>query len=223
MSRVSRHALICSLARRSQHTSPGSSWNPFLHNTLVLTRLAGCLRHSRLMSTSRVSENASQMGESKIPHSRADKSRINHDAPILKEHLDQLFPPLNFPPELATRILTHSSHPDAAHSHNARLSFIGAQLCGFSVLSFDSCGLVNRPPRSPRLLPSLSAWFLFSQTRARLRTYHGAHLKYICSWRVPRSSLEPGQSAQMDPSNKRVARFCVCRQESQVHTREAGT
>ncbi|KAG7443695.1 uncharacterized protein BT62DRAFT_934935 [Guyanagaster necrorhizus] len=40
-------------------------------------------------------------------------------------HLDSLFPGLAFPPELAQRILTHSSHPAAAQGHNSGLSFIG--------------------------------------------------------------------------------------------------
>lgn len=41
-------------------------------------------------------------------------------------HLNQQFPPLNFPPDLAKRILTHGSHAKArTDGHNARLSFIG--------------------------------------------------------------------------------------------------
>lgn len=43
----------------------------------------------------------------------------------LANHLDSIFSPLKFPPELANRVLTHSSHRDAAASNNARLSFIG--------------------------------------------------------------------------------------------------
>jgi hypothetical protein len=41
------------------------------------------------------------------------------------DHLDKIFQPLRFPPELARRILTHGSHKEAAHGHNARLSFLG--------------------------------------------------------------------------------------------------
>jgi hypothetical protein len=44
----------------------------------------------------------------------------------MKAHLDGLFAPLEFPPELARRILTHASHRDAVSGHNQRLSFIGA-------------------------------------------------------------------------------------------------
>jgi len=46
----------------------------------------------------------------------------------LVEHLNTVFSPLQFPPELATRILTHASHKDAAVSHNARLGFIGRRV-----------------------------------------------------------------------------------------------
>lgn len=41
------------------------------------------------------------------------------------EHLNGVFPPLKFPTELAKRILTHGSHPQAMHGHNSGLSFMG--------------------------------------------------------------------------------------------------
>lgn len=41
-------------------------------------------------------------------------------------HLNGQFPPLDFPPDLARRVLTHGSHAKArTDGHNARLSFIG--------------------------------------------------------------------------------------------------
>jgi hypothetical protein len=40
-------------------------------------------------------------------------------------HLNNLFPPLQFPPELSTRLLTHGSHKSATTGHNSRFSFIG--------------------------------------------------------------------------------------------------
>ncbi|EMD36740.1 hypothetical protein CERSUDRAFT_83763 [Gelatoporia subvermispora B] len=46
----------------------------------------------------------------------------------LEAHMNGLFPPLNFPPKLAARMLTHSSHPDALYRHNARMSFIGRRV-----------------------------------------------------------------------------------------------
>jgi hypothetical protein len=41
------------------------------------------------------------------------------------DHLNGVFPGLQFPPELARRILTHASHQTATNGHNASLSFIG--------------------------------------------------------------------------------------------------
>lgn len=41
------------------------------------------------------------------------------------EHLDGLFPTLQFPRELARRMLTHGSHPASVNGHNAGLSFVG--------------------------------------------------------------------------------------------------
>ena len=80
------------------------------------------------MSTSQVSQEVSNPSARESSEAPEEKASLRRDAPALKEHLDQLFPPLNFPPELAARILTHSSHPDAVHSHNARMSFIGMRI-----------------------------------------------------------------------------------------------
>ncbi|KAF5390590.1 hypothetical protein D9757_002692 [Collybiopsis confluens] len=44
------------------------------------------------------------------------------------KHLNNLFPELQFPDELARRILTHSSHPAAVYGHNAALSFMGRRV-----------------------------------------------------------------------------------------------
>jgi hypothetical protein len=41
------------------------------------------------------------------------------------DHLDKVFPPLRFPPELGARLLTHASHKAATRGHNLRYSFIG--------------------------------------------------------------------------------------------------
>jgi hypothetical protein len=46
--------------------------------------------------------------------------------PKMVDHLNRLFAPLEFPPELAARILVHTSHKDAAVTNNARLGFLGA-------------------------------------------------------------------------------------------------
>jgi len=59
---------------------------------------------------------------------RRTRSSKKPDATQFTSHLNNLFSPLQFPPELAARILTHASHPDAVVSHNARLSFIGRRV-----------------------------------------------------------------------------------------------
>ncbi|KAJ7207065.1 hypothetical protein GGX14DRAFT_635984, partial [Mycena pura] len=43
------------------------------------------------------------------------------------DHLNGLFSPLKFPPDLAARILTHASHPAAFHGHNAQSAFIAGR------------------------------------------------------------------------------------------------
>lgn len=48
----------------------------------------------------------------------------------LARHLNGLFTPLKFPPDLAHRILTHGSHVSAKYGSNAGLSFTGTSpLC----------------------------------------------------------------------------------------------
>lgn len=44
------------------------------------------------------------------------------------DHLNGVFPGLQFPSELARRILTHASHQTATNGHNASLSFIGRRV-----------------------------------------------------------------------------------------------
>lgn len=44
----------------------------------------------------------------------------------MAEHLNEVFAPLEFPPEVAQRVLTHLSHKDAVQGHNARFAFMGA-------------------------------------------------------------------------------------------------
>lgn len=67
-------------------------------------------------------------------------------------HLNSVFRSLEFPPELARRILTHGSHKAAIHGHNGRLGFIGGYLFNqncFLFLVVDVCfyGMsTDRPP-----------------------------------------------------------------------------
>ena len=52
--------------------------------------------------------------------------RPTANAEPLVRHLKRLFPPLDFPPTVAKRMLTHISAVEAWEGHNARLSFVGA-------------------------------------------------------------------------------------------------
>ncbi|EDR11868.1 uncharacterized protein LACBIDRAFT_313754 [Laccaria bicolor S238N-H82] len=53
------------------------------------------------------------------------------------DHLNGVFSGLQFPPELARRILTHANHQTATNGHNASLSFIGMPRS-----RSRSCGLI---------------------------------------------------------------------------------
>lgn len=53
---------------------------------------------------------------------------ITEDSAQFAAHLNNVFPSLRFPPELAQRILTHGSHKAAIHGHNGRLSFVGRRV-----------------------------------------------------------------------------------------------
>lgn len=44
---------------------------------------------------------------------------------LLARHLNKTFTPLEFPPALAQRVLTHLSHHDSVRGHNSRFTFLG--------------------------------------------------------------------------------------------------
>ncbi|KAG1754660.1 hypothetical protein EDB19DRAFT_1667568 [Suillus lakei] len=58
----------------------------------------------------------------------AQSFQIAEDSAQFAAHLNNVFPSLHFPPELAQRILTHGSHKAAIHGHNGRLSFVGRRV-----------------------------------------------------------------------------------------------
>ena len=84
-------------------------------------------------------------------------SRGSDDDARFAAHLNSVFRSLEFPPELARRMLTHGSHKAAIHGHNGRLGFIGEYL--FSevvffarVLRFASLSIGRRVLESYYLL-----------------------------------------------------------------------
>ncbi|KAL1695311.1 ribonuclease-III-like-domain-containing protein [Schizophyllum commune] len=74
------------------------------------------------------------------------RTLLQRKASSFEEHLNGLFAPLKFPPELARRILTHGSHPKAVAGHNAGFTFMGRRVLKAYLLLFLSS--------SPNLRPS---------------------------------------------------------------------
>ncbi|KAI0634570.1 hypothetical protein C8Q77DRAFT_1056404 [Trametes polyzona] len=71
---------------------------------------------------------------------------------LLVRHLNDVFSPLKFPPELASRILTHASHPDAMRRHNGRLSFVGRRVLHSYLLMFIHSSPALRPEHDYELI-----------------------------------------------------------------------
>ncbi|KZT04915.1 uncharacterized protein LAESUDRAFT_702867 [Laetiporus sulphureus 93-53] len=63
----------------------------------------------------------------------------------LAEGLNARFKPLNFPPELAARILTHATHSNAYYFNSNRLSFIGRRVLQSYLLMFVHQSPALRP------------------------------------------------------------------------------
>ncbi|PIL28896.1 hypothetical protein GSI_08942 [Ganoderma sinense ZZ0214-1] len=76
---------------------------------------------------------------------RRSTEQWNKQDDVLVQHLNNIFSPLQFPPELASRILTHASHPDATRRHNARLSFVGRRVLQSYLLMFIHSSPALRP------------------------------------------------------------------------------
>ncbi|KAF8881212.1 hypothetical protein BD779DRAFT_1445729 [Infundibulicybe gibba] len=105
--------------------------------------------NSRNQSTlgARTTEDGSHFDDGGYPSSsREPESRF-------AEHLNGLFP-LQFPPELARRILTHGSHPAAIHGHNAGLSFMGRRVLESYLLLYLSSSPALRPTHDLELIVS---------------------------------------------------------------------
>ncbi|TFY78307.1 hypothetical protein EWM64_g5705 [Hericium alpestre] len=71
--------------------------------------------------------------------SQSSAPDASHDT--LSQHLNTVFAPLEFPPELARRVLTHLSHKDAKRGgHSARLAFMGRRVLeAYLMLFLHSC------------------------------------------------------------------------------------
>ena len=82
---------------------------------------------------------AETMGSASQPQGlpSASQWRDEYSPQPLAKHLNQLFSPLKFPPELAHRILTHGSHQTARyHGHNSGYNFMGRRVMESYLLMF---------------------------------------------------------------------------------------
>lgn len=96
----------------------------------LLTRLGTSTRSERVLDR----RTYTSTSQEPVPSSSASPPYpVDPSFSKLADHLNSLFTPLQFPPDLAARILTHSSHPDALVRNNTRLSFIGMLLRLLSV------------------------------------------------------------------------------------------
>lgn len=113
----SRPAAAHSMARRNAATAAVASTRqrPSSASTVYLDDAEDFRRSS-----------SSHRAPSSYPPPPKSFSRISADpAPIL-EHLQELFPGLDFPPELAVQMFTHASAKEAWAASNNRLSYVGA-------------------------------------------------------------------------------------------------
>jgi hypothetical protein len=105
------------------------------------------------------------------PEDHPIASRESYDA-RLAAHLNSRFRSLEFPPELARRILTHGSHKAAIHGHNGRLGFIGG--CSLNENDFSRSWLmftsITRTSIGRRVLESY--YLLFVHEAAQGRTHY---------------------------------------------------
>ncbi|VDB85081.1 unnamed protein product [Peniophora sp. CBMAI 1063] len=112
----------------------------------------------------------------------------------LATHLNETFKPLQFPPELAARMLTHVSHRDAVNGHNGRLAFLGRRITESYLLFW----LHSLPP-------DLSERYDHDRTCARvLNTYTLGELvapKWGISSRMRWSSPQVEVKEGEEPSN----------------------
>lgn len=94
-------------------------------------------------------------GSSTDEHSEGRRSLESRVPEHFAEYLNRLFAPLEFPPELAQRVLTHNSHVLARRGHNASLSFTGVYFFFFFFFLHQtkSMSMTTRPTSTIRLPP----------------------------------------------------------------------
>ncbi|KAF9004692.1 hypothetical protein BDQ17DRAFT_1354503 [Cyathus striatus] len=91
------------------------------------------------------------------PESTTFQRTTSRSAGAMAWHLNQVFSPLEFSEELAHRVLTHSSHPEAREGHNGQLSFVALLffLLTISTSSHFRASYNTHPRNLPTSLPQL--------------------------------------------------------------------
>jgi hypothetical protein len=102
-----------------------------LHTATALTDDSSS--SSEPIESNAIAVDAAQASEDARSRGVPALTQVETDVRFAK-HLNDLFEPLCFPPELARRLLTHGSHKEAARGHNARFSFIGELTIFFRLL-----------------------------------------------------------------------------------------
>ncbi|KZT28135.1 hypothetical protein NEOLEDRAFT_1087798 [Neolentinus lepideus HHB14362 ss-1] len=138
---MSLRASCVSLSRRALEKVPcGSSLAPA--RTVLVWR-----RHNHSDAAAAVKEEEVHRRPRSEGSSRSRpyaESKYRDDSPAestthLTEHLNEVFRPLEFPDELARRVLTHQHHRDSIKGHNARFAFMGRRVMDtFLMLFLDS-------------------------------------------------------------------------------------
>ncbi|KLO07780.1 hypothetical protein SCHPADRAFT_881219 [Schizopora paradoxa] len=117
-------------------------------------------------------------------------SRTKADSAPIVEHLQELFPGLEFPPELAVQMLTHASAKEAWAASNTRLSYVGRRVISTYLLLFlhHATTRLSSSSSSHILSPSSSQFdFDAINYRATYTALIGEHVGR--AWNLQRSML----------------------------------
>ncbi|KIJ63789.1 hypothetical protein HYDPIDRAFT_112748 [Hydnomerulius pinastri MD-312] len=96
------------------------------HDFRQSTKVTGSQwRQTHSEASSEAAPSGSTTGNYGSPHATESNFSFAEDGARMAAHLNSVFHSLEFPPELAQRVLTHGSHKAAIHGHNARLGFVG--------------------------------------------------------------------------------------------------
>ncbi|KAH9925018.1 uncharacterized protein BXZ73DRAFT_91179 [Epithele typhae] len=121
---------------------------------LALRRTASCRKRvssplarfqSRAMSRAAPHATESTYDPALVPGPLKSPEQFAQEDAMQAKHLEELFHPLRFSPDVASRILTHASHPDAKRRHNGRLNFVGRRVLQAYLLMF----MDSAPSRQP--------------------------------------------------------------------------